>query len=160
MTYLHNIEQSPNMVKCILAFLNFCYIAWHNVLTSADLEELQDALACFHCHQGVFVGMAGVNGDWISLPRQHSLVHYLCSIQLFGSLNGLCLSITESKHIKAAKEPWRCSSHYKALKQMLVTNMQLDKLALAGCVFSQLCFFSIWHDGRNSVLVYRYGFER
>ena len=125
------------MVKCISAFLNFCYIARRNALTSADLEELQDALARFHRHRGVFVGTAGVNGDRISLPRQHSLVHYLRSIQLFGSPNGLCLSITESKHIKAVKEPWRCSSRYKALKQMLVTNMWLDKLASAGCVFSR-----------------------
>ncbi|KAG1871050.1 hypothetical protein C8R48DRAFT_595967, partial [Suillus tomentosus] len=47
---------------------------------------------------------------------------------LFGAPNGLCSSITESKHIKAVKEPWRQSSHYKALGQMLVTNQRLDKL--------------------------------
>ncbi|KAG1876246.1 hypothetical protein F4604DRAFT_2006193 [Suillus subluteus] len=35
------------------------------------------------------------------------------------------------KHIKAVKEPWRCSSRYKALGQMLVTNQRLDKLAAA-----------------------------
>ncbi|KAG1896853.1 uncharacterized protein F5891DRAFT_983081 [Suillus fuscotomentosus] len=38
-----------------------------------------------------------------------------------------------TKHIKAVKEPWRCSSHYKALSQMLVTNQHLDKLA-ASCI--------------------------
>ncbi|KAH7909624.1 hypothetical protein BJ138DRAFT_1197066, partial [Hygrophoropsis aurantiaca] len=35
----------------------------------------------------------------------------------------------ESKHIKAVKEPWRRSSRYEALSQMLRTNQRLDKLA-------------------------------
>ncbi len=43
--------------------------------------------------------------------------------------NGLCSSITESKHIKAVKEPWRRSSRFEALGQMLVINECLDKLA-------------------------------
>jgi hypothetical protein len=126
------------MVKCLLAFLDFCYIARRNALTTEDLEELKDALARFHLHREAFVGTAGGRGGQISLPRQHSLMHYLRSIELFGSPNGLCSSITESKHIKAVKEPWRRSSHYKALKQMLVTISRLDKLASAGRVFSQL----------------------
>jgi hypothetical protein len=125
------------MVKCISAFLNFCYIAQRNALTKMDLEALQDALTRFHCHREVFVGTAGVNGDQISLPQQHSLMHYLRFIQLFSSPNGLCSSITESKHIKAVKEPWRRSSRYKALKQMLLTNSRLDKLASAGRIFSR-----------------------
>ncbi|KAH9975649.1 hypothetical protein BJV74DRAFT_862382 [Russula compacta] len=45
----------------------------------------------------------------------HSLEHYRRNIQLFGAPNGLCSSITESKHIKAVKEPWRRSSHFEAL---------------------------------------------
>ncbi|KAH9988442.1 hypothetical protein BJV74DRAFT_885330 [Russula compacta] len=126
------------MVKCLSALLDFCYIARRNALTSDDLDELQDALTCFHHHRKVFIGTAGVNGDQISLPRQHALMHYLRSIRLFGSPNGLCSSITESKHIKAVKEPWRRSSRYNALKQMLVTIARLDKLASARQVFYQL----------------------
>ncbi|EPQ59878.1 hypothetical protein GLOTRDRAFT_103769 [Gloeophyllum trabeum ATCC 11539] len=47
----------------------------------------------------------------------------------FGSPNGVCTSITESKHIRAVKEPWRRSSRNNPLGQMLVTNQRLDKLA-------------------------------
>ncbi|KAF9000849.1 hypothetical protein BDQ17DRAFT_1391139 [Cyathus striatus] len=36
---------------------------------------------------------------------------------------------TESKHIKAVKEPWHHSSQNKALGQMLLTNQQLDKIS-------------------------------
>ncbi|KAG2743052.1 hypothetical protein P692DRAFT_201841927 [Suillus brevipes Sb2] len=50
-------------------------------------------------------------------------LHHIHLIRLFGAPNGLCSSITESKHIKAVKEPW--------WRQMLVTNQCLDKLAAA-----------------------------
>ena len=62
------------------------------------------------------------------MPRQHSLVHYKLNIQEFGAPNGLCSSITESRHITAVKKPWRRSSRFDALGQMLVTNQRLDKL--------------------------------
>ncbi|KAG2151129.1 uncharacterized protein EDB93DRAFT_1249619 [Suillus bovinus] len=65
----------------------------------------------------------------------HSLNHYLLLIRQFGAPNGLCSSITESKHIKAVKEPWRHSSQFKVLGQMLLTNQQLDKLAAAHADF-------------------------
>jgi hypothetical protein len=118
--------------------LDFCYIARRNAIRSGDLDMLEDALERFHQHRNIFVGTAGVTGVRISLPRQHSLVHYIRSIELFGSPNGLCSSITESKHIKAVKEPWRRSSHYKALPQMLRTISRLDKLAAARMTFAQL----------------------
>ena len=55
--------------------------------------------------------------------------HYIDMIQLFGAPNGLCSSITELKHIKAVKEPYRHSNRNQPLGQMLLTNQRLDKLA-------------------------------
>jgi hypothetical protein len=52
--------------------------------------------------------------------------HY--AMKFFGSPNGLCSSITESKHIKAVKEPWHRSSQFEALIQMLQTITQMDKM--------------------------------
>ena len=57
------------------------------------------------------------------------MTHYSQLVRLFDNPNGLCSSITESKHIKAVKEPWRRSNQYHALLQMLITNKQLNKLA-------------------------------
>ena len=88
---------------------------------SDALDELEGALAQFHFHREAFIGTSRVNGDQVSLPQQHALKHYIHSIQLFGSPNGLCSSITESKYVKAVKEPWRCSNCFKALMQMLQT---------------------------------------
>jgi hypothetical protein len=124
-----------DMVKCISAFLDFCYIARRNAISAEDLDSLQNALSRFHQYRDIFI-RTGVRTD-ISLPRQHSLIHYFRSIRLFGSPNGLCSSITESKHIKAVKEPWRRSSRYRALVQMLRTLSRLDKLAATCRAFTK-----------------------
>jgi hypothetical protein len=63
------------------------------------------------------------------------MIHYLKLIWAFGTLNGLCLSITESKHIEAVKEPWWESNCFHTLGQMLNTNLRLDKLSAAQVTF-------------------------
>jgi hypothetical protein len=63
--------------------------------------------------------------------------HYPALIRAFGAPNGLCSSITEAKHIKAVKEPWRRSNRCEALGQMLVTNQRLDKLAASRVNFAE-----------------------
>ena len=116
------------MVQTVQAFLDFCYIARCNSHNTKSLAALADALKCFHTHHVIFEE-CGVRADGFALPRQHSLDHYLALIQAFGSPNGLCSSITESKHIEAVKEPWCRSSHFEALGQMLVINQRQDQLA-------------------------------
>lgn len=64
------------------------------------------------------------------------MVLYPYLIQLYGAPNGLCSSITKSKHIKAVKEPYRCSNCFVALGQMLLTNQRLDKLSAVRANFT------------------------
>jgi len=74
----------PVEVICTFrAFLEFCYIVRRSALTEGDLNELQDALTRFHEHRQIFE-TAGVRPEGISLPRQHSLVHYAALIRLLG----------------------------------------------------------------------------
>ena len=115
------------MVQCMSTFMDLCYIFRRNAITSTALKTAEDLLKRFHELRCIFI-TEGVR-ESISLPRQHALPHYLTSIPLFGSPNGLCSSITESKHIKAVKEPWRRSSRFRALVQMLRTIIRLEKLA-------------------------------
>jgi hypothetical protein len=133
--YLPAIEGHvpPDVVRCFRAFLEFCYIARANVITERTLASLEDALQRFYRYRVVFQ-TTGVRFN-ISLPRQHSMAHYGMLIRLFGAPNGVCSSITESKHIEAAKVPWRRSNRYNALLQMLLTNQRLDKLAAARASF-------------------------
>ncbi|KAH7905684.1 hypothetical protein BJ138DRAFT_1138203 [Hygrophoropsis aurantiaca] len=135
--YLPAIEGyvDPDVVRTFRAFLEFCYIARQDYHTEKSLAELQDALERFHKYRVIFKTL-GVRLH-LSLPRQHSMSHYLKLICMFGSPNGLCSSITESKHIKAIKEPWRRSSHFAALSQMLITNQRLDKIAASHVDFEK-----------------------
>ena len=116
------------MVQCINALLDFSYLVRRSSHVTQDLRDMQAALARFHRLRVIFE-MAGIRPDGFLLPRQHALIHYVCSIQLFGSPNGLCSSITESKHIVAVKRPWRRSSRKQPLGQILRTLTRLSKLA-------------------------------
>ncbi|KAF8890543.1 hypothetical protein CPB84DRAFT_1816350 [Gymnopilus junonius] len=102
----------PAMVHAVQAFLEFCYL-----VCCSQIDEMRES---FHEH--------GIHEDFL-LPCQHSVSHYWQLIQMFGAPNGLCSSITESKHIKAVKEPWCHSNCNEPLGQMLLTNQRLDKLA-------------------------------
>ena len=126
-----------DITKTLMVFLDFCYIACQDVLTEDSLDALDNALGRFHHHCKIFQE-TGVHPTGFSLPHQHSLVHYHYHIKKFGALNGLSSSITESKHITTIKNPWRRSSHYKALGQMLAINTWNNKLAAARIDFS-LC---------------------
>lgn len=115
-------------------FMDACYIARRNAISEPALARFQDCVTKFHHLRNSFIAL-GVRSS-ISLPRQHALAHYHNSIRLFGSPNGICSSITESKHIKAVKEPWRRSSQFNALKQMLRTLERLSKMSTLRQIFS------------------------
>ncbi|KAH9910902.1 hypothetical protein B0H21DRAFT_782479 [Amylocystis lapponica] len=119
-----------NIVRTFSDFLEFCYLVRRLYHTEHTLRQVASALDQFRIHRKIFE-TTGVRPDGFSLPRQHALDHYERHTHNFGVPNGLCSSITESKHIKAVKEPWRRSNRYEALGQMLLTNQRLDKLVAA-----------------------------
>ncbi|KAF8878630.1 hypothetical protein BD779DRAFT_1613015 [Infundibulicybe gibba] len=118
------------MVQAIASFLDACYIVRCADITEATLSTFDTTLKKFHLHHEI-LRTTGVCPTGFSLPRQHSLSHYRHLIEEFGTPGGLCSSITESRHITAVKRPWRRSNRYDALRQMLLTNQRLDKLAAA-----------------------------
>lgn len=117
------------------AFIDFCYLARRDIHDTDSLARMDEALAEFHEHRKIFLEL-GIRLNF-NLPRQHSSRHWTKLIREFGAPNGLCSSITESKHIKAVKQPWRRSNRYKALKQMLYINQRLDKLSAARVDFTR-----------------------
>jgi hypothetical protein len=121
------------MVQCITTFMEAIYVACWNAISTTALQRFRDCVDSFCELWDIFI-TTGVRVS-ISLPCQHALFHYYLSIQLFGSPNGLCSSITESKHIKAVKESWQCSSRDKALNQMLCTIVRLDKMTALWQIF-------------------------
>ncbi|KZT03381.1 uncharacterized protein LAESUDRAFT_738265 [Laetiporus sulphureus 93-53] len=143
-----------DMVRAIRAFLEFCYIARCDTHNPRTVQALDDSLKQFHQYRTIFQ-TTGVRPNGFSLPRQHSLVHYMPLIWLYGAPNGLCSSITESMHIRAVKKPWRRSSRWKALGQMLLTNQRLNKLAASRVDFESRgmlegsCLLAELKDSRN-----------
>ncbi|EGO01381.1 hypothetical protein SERLA73DRAFT_50961, partial [Serpula lacrymans var. lacrymans S7.3] len=135
--YLPAIEGHvpPDIVRTLCAFLEFYYLVRRDVHDTNTLAKIQDTLSKFHRYQTIFQNL-GVRPTRFSLPRQHSMTHYYRLIQVFGAPNGLCSSITESKHIQAVKKPWCRSSKNKALGQMLLINQRLDKLAASRISFT------------------------
>ncbi|EIW75343.1 hypothetical protein CONPUDRAFT_159469 [Coniophora puteana RWD-64-598 SS2] len=115
--YLPAIEGHvpQDVIRTFRAFLEFCYLVRRDIHSEDTIREVEGALKRFHRYRVIF--------------KTHSLTHYALMIRLFGAPNGLCSSITESKHIKAVKEPWRRSNRFNALFQMLLINQRLDKLA-------------------------------
>lgn len=108
-------------------FLDFCYIARREIIDTSAITQLEESLDQFKEHCTIFIEDSVQDGNY-DPPRQHALDHYAHMIREFGAPNSLCSSITESKHIKAVKEPWRHSNRYNALQQMITTNSRIDKL--------------------------------
>ena len=121
------------IVRTFRAFLEFCYFVHRDVITESTFTAIEDTLARFHSYRGVFQDVVTT----FSLPWQHSMKHYPYLIRQFGAPNGLCSSITESKHIKAVKRPYRRTNRFQALGQMLVINQRLDKFAATRADFEK-----------------------
>jgi hypothetical protein len=134
------------MVKAVASLIDFCYLVRRNVIDEATLTQIQCTLDSFHQHREIFRDV-GVRPDGFSLPRQHSLKHYVFSITQFGAPNGLCSSITESKHIKAVKRPYRRSGKNKPMGFMLVNNQRNDKISAAHTFFASR---GMLNDGPSS----------
>ena len=109
-----------------------------SVLTWPTLDRLDEALKRFHIYRTVFqqLGVRDSTPSGFSLPRQHEMVHYRRHIENFGAPNGICSSITESKHIIAVKCPWRRSSRYNVIKQIMQVNQRMEKLSAARVNFA------------------------
>ncbi|KAJ6575917.1 hypothetical protein B0H10DRAFT_1831888, partial [Mycena sp. CBHHK59/15] len=91
--YLPTIEgHVPAQMLCAFStFLDFCYLVCQNVVKQHSLPSMLHLLNITKSDRSL--------------------------LNLFGAPNGLCSSITESKHITAVKEPWQRSSRYEAHHQ-------------------------------------------
>ena len=144
-----------DMICTFRAYLDICYIVHSNFFTDQNFTELESALSHFHHYREIF-RETGVQVNGFSLPCQHALVHYALLIHLFGAPNGLCTSITESKHITAVKKPWQRSNKHKAIGQMLQTNQQLSFL-VASCADFEAC--SMLHRSHQAASTSKYLFS-
>ncbi|KAJ7443373.1 hypothetical protein FB451DRAFT_1437560 [Mycena latifolia] len=113
------------VVQAIGSFLDFCYLVQREDFYENTLDAIDAAVRKFHVDSEIFRQLnvrtdipGGSNA--FSLLLQHAMVHYRYGIEEYGAPGG---------------KPWRRSSRYEALSQMLQTNQRLDKLAAARTSF-------------------------
>lgn len=118
------VEYVPEeMIQALGAFLKFRYLVHRSTIDKDTLDDLAAAVEHFNKKREIFREVRGDLG--LSLPFQCSMVHYVDFMWKFGAQMA---SITEPKHIKAVKQPYRRSSKNNALCQMLLMNQRLNKL--------------------------------
>ena len=114
----------PSMMdQCISTFMDLCYIFQRNAITATAETLLQR----FHELRRIFV-TEGVRKS-ISLPHQHDLTLSDLDCLVWVSQRLALIDYGYPSHVKAVKEPWRQSSRFKALVQILWTIIRLGKLA-------------------------------
>ena len=106
----------PRVVVAARGLLDFIYYAQYQSHTTDTLRRMQEALDLFHANKDVFVE-EGIRNHF-NIPKIHSLLHYVDSIILFGSLDGFNTEHPERLHIDYAKKGYRASNKRDYIIQM------------------------------------------
>ena len=104
-------------IAAVTALLDFIYIAQYSTHDSITLGYLQDALDRFHQSRDYFITTL-VREDF-NIPKFHSLLHYIESIENFGTTDNYNTEMFERLHIDFAKEGWRASNQRDEFPQMI-----------------------------------------
>ncbi|KAF8897105.1 hypothetical protein CPB84DRAFT_1815862 [Gymnopilus junonius] len=101
---------APSGIKAIKGLLNFIYLAQYMAHNNETLGYMKDALKEFHKHKEYFVKIRC--REHLNLPKFHSLLHYVESIQYFGMTDNYNTEMFEQLHIDFAKHGWRATNQF------------------------------------------------
>ena len=108
------------MDRCVLcaacSLVDFFYLAQYKSHMDATLKALKQALDDFHGAKEIFVEL-GLR-EHFNIPKVHSLLHYVDTIQNLGSLDGLNTENSECLHIDYAKKAYAATSRKDYTIQM------------------------------------------
>jgi hypothetical protein len=111
----HN--QSPaKLLRAVRAMLDFVYLAQYPVHTTETLKLLEDALDDFHRNKSVFVDLGA--RTHFNIPKLHALLHYVHSIQTFGTIDNYNTEYTERLHIDLIKDAYDATNSKDEYPQM------------------------------------------
>ena len=116
MTALVGITSNHDVIRASRALLDFVHLAQYYSHTDETLQALQDTLSDFHSLKDVFISL-GCHKHF-NIPKLHSLVHYVQSIRLFGSLDGFNTENSERLHIDYAKKAYAATNRKDYTTQM------------------------------------------
>ena len=104
-------------IKAVKSLLDFIYLAQYSTHSSETLGYLKTALSDFHKNKNIFVDL-GCRSH-LNLPKLHSLLHYVDSIELFGTTDNYNTEMFERLHIDFAKHGWRATNQRDEFPQMI-----------------------------------------
>ncbi|KAI0054982.1 hypothetical protein BV25DRAFT_1816258 [Artomyces pyxidatus] len=110
------------------SILDFIYLAQYPSHTDTTLKYMKDALDNYLKHRDIFIQL-GLRDDF-NIPKFHSLLHYVVSIQRFGTTDNYTTEMFERFHIDLAKEGWRTSNHRDERPQMILWLTCREKVAM------------------------------
>ncbi|KAH7873925.1 uncharacterized protein C8R40DRAFT_1171844 [Lentinula edodes] len=111
-----SIHQSGTLLAATQALLDFLYLSCYPIHTTESLSQIDEALAQFHAHRGVFVEL-GVRKHF-NIPKLHFLCHYSRSITYYETTDNYNTDTTERLHIDYAKDAYRASNRKDEYIQM------------------------------------------
>jgi hypothetical protein len=106
----------PRLITAARGLLDFIYYAQYQSHTTDTLHRMQEALDRFHTNKDIFID-EGIR-EHFNISKLHSLLHYIDSIILFGSLDGFNSEHPERLHIDYAKKGYRASNKRDYVIQM------------------------------------------
>lgn len=98
----------PQVLAAARGLLDFIYYAQYQSHTTETLSHMQQALDEFHANKVAFVDLE--IRQHFNIPKLHSMLHYILSIQNLGSVDGLNTEGPERLHIDYAKKGYRASN--------------------------------------------------
>lgn len=116
------------VIRAIKGLLDFIYLAQYTTHNTTTLQYLRDALQLFHNNKQTLLNL-GVR-DNFNFPKIHSLLHYITSIELYGTTDNYNTEMFERFHIDFAKEGWRASNKRNERPQMVIWLERQEKVAM------------------------------
>lgn len=110
------------------ALLDFVYMAQNSSQDDVTLDYMRTALKEWFKNRSYFTDV-GVRMDF-DIPKFHSLLHYIESIELFGTTDNYNTETFERLHIDFAKKGWRASNHKDEFPQMIQWLTRQEKIVL------------------------------
>lgn len=118
---------APSGIKAVKALLDFMYLAQYPTHNTDTLDYMKDALKEFHQNKQYFVEVAV--REHLNLPKLHSLLHYVESIELFGTTDNYNTEMFERLHIDFAKHGWRATNQRDEFPQMINWLSRQEKIS-------------------------------
>ena len=122
-----SVVTEPCVLQAASSLIDFIYLAQYQSHTDMTLATLQAALDEFHCRKEVFIELGC--REHFSIPKFHSLMHYVDAIKNLGSLDGLNTETSERLHIDFAKKAYAATSR-KAYTMQLTRWLQRQEVVL------------------------------